>query len=165
MAEPDAVLMDNNAISEACRVYGWNALVGRYRLETVEAIAVEAFTGYQHRPTIDPREFKAQVAVHNVPLGDQAAIALRATGIALDEGERDLWAHAVGRQDSWILCGPDRASIRFAVRLGLRDRLVSLEALFDQAGFRPRNPLKEAYTKKWLDTVAGQYVVEEGVRR
>src|SRR5690606_7285754 len=99
MAGPDAVLMDNNAISEACRVGGWNALVGRYQLETVQAVATEAYTGYQHRPTIDPREFKEQVTVHPVPLADQSAIMLKASGIALDEGERDLWALAVGRSD------------------------------------------------------------------
>lgn len=161
----DIVLMDNNAISEACRVNGWGALVGKFRLETVEAVAIEAYTGHQHRPTIDPRDFRAQVTVNGVALAEQAAVMLKAAGIALDEGERDLWAHAITRNDRWILCGPDRASIRFAVKLGLRDRLVSLESLFDTAGFRPRKPLREAYTKKWLDSVAGQYVVEEGLRR
>jgi hypothetical protein len=36
------------------------------------------------------------------------------------------------------------------VRLGLRERLVALEQLLQDAGHRPRLPLKEAYTSKSL---------------
>ena len=42
---------------------------------------------------------------------------------------QSLWAHARKRDDAWILCGPDRASLRCGVRLGFRERLVSLERL------------------------------------
>ena len=38
------------------------------------------------------------------------------------------------RHDAWILCGPDRASLRCGVRLGFRERLVSLERFLDDVG-------------------------------
>ena len=56
-------------------------------------------------------------------------LAVQAPDIVLDPGERALWAHALTRNDDWILCGPDKASLRFGVRLGFRERLVALEAL------------------------------------
>ena len=42
----------------------------------------------------------------------------------LDGGEKALWAHVLARPNAWLLCGPDKASLRIGVRLNLRDRLV-----------------------------------------
>ena len=81
--------------------------------------------------------------------------------IALDQGEEALWAHALGRSGVWLLCGPDRASLRCGVRLGFRARLVSLEELLDRVGHRAVAPLRQAYTKKWHDRVIGQMILEE----
>ena len=47
----------------------------------------------------------------------------------LDPGEKSLWAHAITRNDAWMMCGPDKASLLTGVRLGFRNRLVALEKL------------------------------------
>jgi len=65
----------------------------------------------------------------------------------LDGGEKALWAHVLARPNAWLLCGPDKASLRIGVRLNLRDRLVPLERLLDDAGFRLKTPLKGAYRR------------------
>jgi hypothetical protein len=64
------------------------------------------------------------------------------------------------------VCGPDKASLRLGVRLGFRERLVALEALFDDIGYRPKAALSLAHSKRWLATTLSQLVVAEGpVRR
>ena len=100
-------------------------------------------------------------AVHSVSVRERAELALRKGNIALDDGEEALWAHALGRPDAWLLCGPDRASLRCGVRLGQRERLVSLEELLARVGHRLSTPLRPAYTKRWHDRVVGQIQVAE----
>ncbi|MDE0534178.1 MAG: hypothetical protein OXI01_22415 [Albidovulum sp.] len=58
---------------------------------------------------------------------ERAELAIQVNGIALDKGMESLWAHAPGQMGAWFLCGPDSASLRTGIRLGLRDRLVPLE--------------------------------------
>jgi hypothetical protein len=96
---------------------------------------------------------------------DSSDGATSTVDIALDVGERSLWAHALTRSDAWILCGPDKASMRFGVRLGLKDRLIALEALLGDAGHRPKEALKLAYTTKWLEKVLGELFISEGLGR
>lgn len=157
----DPVLLDNCAISACHEVGGWGALVARYRLESVETVQSEAATGFQHREIIDPREFRKSVIVHSVDLADRLALQLEYPSLAsLDEGERDLWVHALGRQDGWILCGPDIASIKFGIEVGYRERLVSLEQLFDEIGFKPQTRLQENQTKKWLDATIARIALD-----
>ena len=55
--------------------------------------------------------------------------------------------------------------MRFGVRLGLKDRLIALEALLDDAGHRPKEALKLAYTTKWLEKVLGELFISEGLGR
>lgn len=151
MATEPPVLLDNCAISACVKVGCWNVLVGRYSLETVEEVASEAATGAQHREIIDPTTFRTQVAVHAVDRKDRlASLEAHADLGGLDGGERDLWVHALGREDGWILCGPDIASIRFGVRAGYGDRLISLEELLTKAGYTPKVKLDEHQTKRWL---------------
>jgi hypothetical protein len=78
----------------------------------------------------------------------------------LDAGEQMLWAHALTRTDTWVLCGPDKASLRVGIRLGHRDRLVSLERLLKDAGFNLKN-LREAYTQRWLEQALSQLALLE----
>ena len=82
----------------------------------------------------------------------------------LDRGEQSLWAHALTRQDNWVLCGPDKASLRFGVRLGLRERLVALEALLQGVGHKGVG-LRPAYTSAWLAETLGEIVILEGPKR
>lgn len=163
------VLVDTNAILECYRVGAWRALSNGYNVETVEDCVIETQTGFQRRRPelqIDAAELRTSLkAVHAVDDAQRAVVAVRAPDIALDVGERSLWAHALTRSDAWVLCGPDKASMRFGVRLGLRGRLIALETLLAGAGHRPKEALKLAYTTKWLDKVLGELFLSEGLGR
>ena len=164
-----SVLIDTNAILECFRVGSWRALSHGYSVETVGDCGTETQTGFKRRRAelqIDAAQLVASLkAVHPVEDAQRAVVAVRAPDIALDVGERSLWAHALTRSDPWVLCGPDKASMRFGVRLGLKDRLIALEALLDDAGHRPKEALKLAYTTKWLEKVLGELFISEGLGR
>ena len=162
------VLVDTNVILEAHRVDAWRALTGGYRVETVEDCVTETQTGFQrHRPEqqIDERRLRSSLAtVHTVGNRELAELAVQAGDIALDTGEASLWAHVLGRSDPWVLCGPDKASLRCGVHLGFRERLVSLQQLLEDAGHRPKSSLRTAYTRQWHEKTVSQ-IVMAGVRR
>lgn len=46
--------------------------------------------------------------------------------------------------------------------MNLRDRLVPLERLLDDAGFRLKTPLKGAYCRGWLDRTLVELAQREG---
>ncbi|MBZ9916580.1 MULTISPECIES: hypothetical protein [unclassified Mesorhizobium] len=123
-------------------------------METVAACFVETQTGAQNRrpeQQIDHDELARTLRkVHPVEDIDLAVALTRDPQIGfLDPGEQSLWAHALSRTDAWVLCGPDKGSLRIGIRLGMRDRLVSLERLLADAGFRPK--VETAYTQQWLE--------------
>jgi len=159
------ILVDTNVILEAYRTNSWKALTSGYGVETVEACVIETQTGFQRRRRelqIDETELRARlVAVHQVTDSERAEVFIRAPDIALDRGERDLWGHAMRSADAWILCGPDIASLRFGVRLGFRDRLVSLERLLQNVGYRVKGSLRLNYTEKWLAFTLSRLVIAE----
>ena len=131
---PGPLLVDTNMILECHRVAAWRTLSQRYQTHTVEKCIEETQTGFQNRrpeQQIDVRALRASFsAIHAVSELEIADAILREPLIVnLDDGEKDLWSHALTRNDAWILCGPDKASLRVRVRLGLRDRLVCLEIL------------------------------------
>ena len=163
------VLVDTNAILECFRVGSWRALASGYAVETVEDCVTETQTGFQRRRPelqIDAAELRASLkAVHPVDDAQRAVVLVHAPDIALDIGERSLWAHALTRSDAWVLCGPDKASLRFGVRLGLRERLIALETLLGAAGYRSREALKLPYTSKWLEKALGELFISEGLGR
>ena len=156
------VLVDTNVIIESHRVGVWKALAGGYRVETVEDCVTETQTGFQWRrreESIAVGELRGTLsAEYAVGDRERAELAVRIAGIALDRGEESLWAHALGRDDVWYLCGPDRASLRCGVVLGLRDRIVSLQALLEGVGHRPRKALKDHYTRKWQEKALAELV-------
>ena len=160
------VLVDTNVIIEAWRAGAWRALANGYAIETVEDCVVETQTGFQRRAPaqqIDNQQLRAALkAIHNVTDADRAAAYVLDQQFAfLDAGEQALWAHALTRKDEWILCGPDRASLRFGLRLGLRDRLVALELLLRDAGHKSAK-LRPAYTSKWLSITLAELAALEG---
>jgi hypothetical protein len=163
------VLVDTNVILECFRVGSWRALSGGYGLETVEDCVTETQTGFQRRrpeAQIEVGLLRASLtAVQPVGDAERAVVALSAPDIALDIGEQSLWAHALSRKDGWVLCGPDKASMRFGVRLGFKDRLVALETLLADAGHRPKEALRLAYTSKWLNTALGEMFIAEKMGR
>jgi hypothetical protein len=170
MARPRGpVLLDTNAILECFRVGSWRALSSGYGLETVEACFTETQTGFQRRRPelrIDPVRLKNTLrAVHAVAGRELAAVAVRAPDILLDAGERSLWAHALTRRDSWVFCGPDKASLRMGIRLGFADRLIALETLLDAVGHRPKEALRKAYTASWLKQALAELLIAEGLDR
>lgn len=167
---PGSILIDTNAIIECWRVGAWRALAGGYAVETVEECVTETQTGYQRRrpeqqiPLVDLQASLS--AIHNVSQAQMAAALLHDQELAtLDLGERTLWAHALARSDTWVLCGPDKASLRFGVRNGFRNRLAALEKLLDGVGFRPRIALKLQHTSKWTEATLGEFALAEASKR
>jgi hypothetical protein len=155
------LLVDTNVILECWRVKAWRALAGGYGVETVETVedcVIETQTGYQRRRAEQRIGLGALqtslAAVHKVADAARAAAVLR----------DPLWAHALARADTWVLCGLDKASLRFGVRVGLRDRLVSLEDLLHDVGHRP-GTLRANYTSGWLLRTLAELVITEGSRR
>ncbi|MBR0689900.1 hypothetical protein JQ594_28595 [Bradyrhizobium manausense] len=164
------VLVDTMVILECWRVNAWKVLSGGYAVETVEDCVIETQTGFQRRreeQRVDQAALTGSLrAVHKVGRAELAGVLVRDPLAAnLDHGERSLWAHAIARPDAWVLCGPDKASMRFGVRLGLRSRLVALEGLLSDAGHRSGSPLRENYTSKWLDRTLAEMIMTEGARR
>jgi hypothetical protein len=163
------VLVDTNVVLECWRVSAWRALSSGYRVETVEDCVIETQTGFQRRrqeQQIDQASLQESLAaVHRPGTKEFAVLAVQAPDIALDLGERALWAHALTRNDEWILCGPDKASLRFGVRLGFRERLAALESLLDAVGHRPKAALRSNYTAAWLAQALNEIVLSEGSKR
>ena len=157
--------MDTNVIIEFHRTRSWRALAGGYTVESVEDCVTETQTGFQRRrpeQRIDESELRASLStIHEVSRRERVELAVRVPDIALDRGEASLWAHAVHRDDAWLLCGPGIASLRFGIRLGHRDRLVSLERLLEDVGHRPIPALKSAYTTSWQIRTVGRLVIAE----
>ena len=170
MARHDGpVLVDTNVILECWRVGAWRALTSGYRVETVEDCVIETQTGYQRRrpeQQIDRATLLASLAaVHRVEDRERAAAIVREAMFSfLDLGEQSLWAHALTRDDGWVLCGPDKASLRFGIKLGLRDRLAALEDLLQGVGYKSP-ALRAAYTSSWLAKAVGEIVIMEGSKR
>ncbi len=164
------VLVDTNVILECWRADAWKALAGGYGVETVADCVIETQTGFQRRRAeqqIDNAKLRASLAaVQEVGNREHAAIAVRDPLFSsLDRGEQSLWAHTLTRNDAWVLCGPDKASLRLGVRLGFRERLVALETLLGDVGFKPRHPLRTNYTAKWLAQTLSEIVIMEGPNR
>jgi hypothetical protein len=163
------VLVDTNVILACWRFGAWRALAGGYVVETVEDCVTETQTGYQRRRVedrIDQVELRRSLkAVHAVTDLERARIAILGADLALDHGELSLWAHALAREDGWVLCGPDKASLRLGIRLGFRERLASLERLLSDAGFRPRQPLGLAFTSAWHRTTLEALAMAERSER
>lgn len=159
------VLVDTNIILETYRTGSWRALAGGYTVETVEDCVDETQPCFQRRRSairVNEGELRDSVkAVHSVGNREHAGLAVLIRNIVLDRGEASLWAHALSRTDAWVLCGPDRASLRCGVRLGFRERLVSLEELLNEVGYRSRTTLRSAYTRRWHERVIGELLIME----
>lgn len=159
--------MDTNVIFECHRTNAWRALTSGYRLETTEDCVAETQAGKQHqerRTEVDETRLRESLnTVHGVSDRQRAELLLRQPP-ALDRGEESLWAHALDRDDdTWLLAGPDKASLRCGVLLGYRDRLVSLERLLEDVGHRVRGRLREAYTETWHRRAVNELVLDLGL--
>lgn len=149
------LLIDTNGIIEAVRTGCWNAVTGQLQVETVEECRRESRAGNRNpgNITVSAQNLNRLNAVHDVSSDRQAAFELAypdASG--LDQGERDLLAHAFDLADDevWRLCSPDKACVRAATEMGWADRLCSLERLADEVGERPQPPLFDHFSERWL---------------
>lgn len=151
------MFVDTNSILEAIRVGLWATITSRFKIETVTTCEGEACTVPKAASsfTVDPEQLRKSLAeCHVVDIRQRIALEAKTElhKILLHDGERDLWAHVLSRpstDDSWFLCGPDMASMRFGFLEGYRDRMVSLEELSRVVGHRCRPPLGIGHTKKW----------------
>jgi len=152
----DLVLIDTNAIIEAVRTGCWSAITGQLRVETVEACRQEALTS---PPTPGPgyvlvseENLRRLASVQTVDSVMRAAFKLAYEDAdGLDAGEHDLLAYAHSLSDeAWVVCSPDKASIRAATALGFGDELCSLEELIAAVGTRPRLSLRSHFSTHWL---------------
>lgn len=160
------VLLDNNAIGDVVDLGLWKGLLASYPGQLVTVREIEGEAGTYFRGLSDGVALMAslqQLRVHDVTRAERDAVAARTLGVALDPGERDLWAHALGRQDGWILCGPDKGTLRASVKLGLEARIVSLETLLQDAGLSTKG-LELHQTEAWLRRTIGPMIVEERLR-
>jgi hypothetical protein len=161
------VLVDTNAIIEAVRTRTWNALTGGMRIQTVTECVEEARRGNSNKPAYVPvskADLNRLDKVHNVSETDRAQHLLAdPEAIGMDPGERDLFAHACVREEAgdsvWVVCSPDKASIRAAVRLEWQDRLVSLEKLSREVGARPSSPFKQHFGESFLARYRIEYLL------
>lgn len=161
--------MDTNVIIEAVRTGCWRAITGHMTVETVEACKEEARRGDADRAgyiVVRDEDLNRISRVHPVPEVQRAALALEypdASG--MDEGERDLFAHTWSRrdEDGWLICSPDKASIRAAVSLGWSDRLCSLATLVQRAGARLHPPLKAHFEESWLSRWRTHFLLAGGL--
>jgi len=166
MQRGQVVLVDTNIIIEAVRTRCWNALTSSFTLETVDKCLEEARTGDPMRRDyvpVDEKTLNDLSKVHPVtPLEFmRLAVALPAAN-ELDAGERELFAHTMGRKDAWIATCADRAALLAAFNLGWKDRMVSLETLAHFAGAKP--DLKHHFTERWLSDVRTAFLLQGGLK-
>ena len=156
MKKGDLVLIDTNVIIEAVRTGCWPAITGQLRVETVEACRLEALGGTSATISgyvpVSENDLHRLAAIHAVSGVARAAFKLSyAEADGLDPGEHDLLAHAHSLPGgSWLVCSPDKASVRAAVAMGFGDRLCSLEDLIKAVGARSRPPLRRHFGAAWL---------------
>lgn len=158
----DIVLVDANVIIECHTLGCWSALASSFRLHTVAKCVEETQTGHfsrdPHNRIEESNLRKSLDAVHDVTNVQRAVVALLDNS-SLDDGERDLWAHALSRDDTWVICGPDRASMRFGYDQGQRDRLVSLGALLVKVGHKSSGQLRGHFQQRWLDEIISKLIL------
>ncbi|MBO1329582.1 hypothetical protein OQ496_14220 [Acetobacter suratthaniensis] len=131
-------------------------------MQTVEKCIEETQNGHFSRDPLkridEPILRSSLNKIHTVTELQRAEVLLNG-GAGLDDGERDLWAHALTRTDVWILCGPDTASMRFGYAVEKRDRLVSLESLLKKLGHTPSGALPDHYKQRWLDDTMSKLAI------
>lgn len=147
------VLIDTNAIIEAHRVACWQEVTGFFAVETVEKCVEECASGKQHRKhytPVDTTALRERIRVHDVNEAMRMSLLLEEPhAVDIDAGEQDLLSYALATNEiAYIICSPDVACMKVAARLGMIDRLVSLEKLLSSSGGGSRD-FRENYTERW----------------
>ena len=153
--------MDTSIILEAARVGAWERLRAHEPLVTVRRCVEEALSGVPGSPgriAMTEADLGPPLEVVQVTDNERAALLLDCEDAgALDDGERDLLAHARMRfaestpsGDLVIVCA-DQAAVKVAISMSLGDHLVSLEELLRDAGVKADSDLKGHYTRRRLE--------------
>jgi len=158
------ILVDTNIIIEAVRTKCWNGLRGYYNLVTVEKCREEARSGSARTPgyvVVEDNHLSLGIDIMAVTDAERVHLTMAcAESAVLDDGERDLWAHAYSRGGAWEAVCADQAAVRVAVQLGWADRLTSLEELVAAAGLRTKLPLKNHYSSRMLSIWRTKFLLD-----
>lgn len=160
--EQSHVLLDTMIIIEAHRVGCWRAMLGHYRLDTVQKCMEECATGNQRRRVrvpIDVGQLQTDISPKPVTAKEITQFTLRYPGaVDLDAGEKELMAYALTLESgSYYMCSSDRACLRAGFTLGMT--FVSFEELVEGTG--ERVALERHHTKTWLQQQRTQWRLEE----
>ena len=161
MGTRPAILVDTNIVIEAVRVGAWERLRAHESVVTVGRCCEEALSGKPGTPgrvPVTEKHLGPPLTVEQVTEAERAALHVKYDGAAaLDEGERDLLAHAHTRRekggnptDKFVIVCADQAAVRVAVAMGLGDHIVSLEEVLRDAGVKFDGELKRHYTRRCL---------------
>lgn len=153
MERGSRVLIDSNAIIEAHRLRCWPNLLAFFSIETVDMCARECATGGQrHRDyvPVDTNALRGSIPAHEVTDAMRLKLVCKEpSAVDIDDGEKDLLAYAITLPPNvFLVCSPDKACMKVASKMGMLERLVSLEALAERVG-RRNLKFKRNYTQKW----------------
>ena len=152
----NVVLVDTNVLIEAHRTGCLAAIAGAFSLHTVEAVIVETQTGFHLRrktQTIDEKWLRDHMR-HIAAVSDEQLFVFdeQHGEVGLHDGEKALviYAETLMGKDVWYLNSPDKATVRYAISRGWSDRLISLEAMCERVGVRPKESFAGNFTERWL---------------
>ncbi|MBN2684469.1 MAG: hypothetical protein JXR40_04265 [Pontiellaceae bacterium] len=161
MKQNDRVLIDTNAIIEATRTGCWLNLIAFFSMETVDMCARECAEGRHsgniNYTPVDTNLLRKQIPAHAVNDAMRAKLLFEEPAATdLDDGERDLLAFAITLPEHvCLICSPDKACMKVAAKLGLLNRLISLESLATKVG-RKNLRLKRNYTEQWHRAICAE---------
>jgi len=76
-------------------------------------------------------------------------ICSESSAVDLDDGEKDLQAFALTLPTNvFLICSPDKACMKVAAKIGMLNRLVSLQTLANRVG-RGNLKFRRNYTEQW----------------
>ena len=161
MGTRPAILVDTNIVIEAVRVGAWERLRAHESVVTVGRCCEEALSGKPGTPGRGPvteSHLAPPLTVYEVSPVERALLLVTCEAAGtLDDGERDLLAHALTRRekggnptDEFVIVCADQAAVRAAIAMGLGDHIVSLEEVLRDAGVKFDGELKRHYTRRCL---------------
>jgi hypothetical protein len=155
------VFVDTNIIIEAHRTGCWRDISSRCDIHIVKSVYEEALSGRKTRAgyiEVNQTELQHSVTIHEVT-NKQIADAIGACPelVNVDKGERDLlsFLHTYP-EEIWFLTTADKAAVKAAYALGLRERFISLEKL---AGVTTI-PLRGGYTEAALSAICTECLLD-----
>jgi len=152
-ADEITYFLDTNAIAEAHRVGIWSALSNAHKIATVMQCIEESCRPDKWGKILVNREPQDLIndfdTVYPNPTGSLPIPVIRKQ-IALDKGEKFLVIQAFASNFIWMICGPDKATVRALHACNKADRMISLEELIEKSGQKPRVRLEPGFTKSWL---------------